>query len=186
MSQTPKLNMFPIGPATGKSGAAPGWAIIGIFVILMFAALIAARDFLMPVVTALLLFMMFIPLRRHLERWHISARVTAGLVVVLMLAVMILLLGALRGPVTQVFDNLPEIGRHLETKFEGVFTAMRDLEKAVEESLPAKPQAATDAPEPVPAPSRLSLRDVQITEVLSYLLAAPAIVGQMLFTLVLL
>ena len=44
------------------------WAVIGIFLILAFAAIAEGRDFLMPATMAVLLFFVFTPLRRLAER----------------------------------------------------------------------------------------------------------------------
>ena len=60
------------------SPAAPRWAITGIFLMLLVAGLAYARAFLTPVVLALLLQLVFSPVRRQLERLGVPSGLAAA------------------------------------------------------------------------------------------------------------
>ncbi len=49
------------------------WAVIGIFLILLFSFFAQARNFLMPVTLAMLLFFVFSPFRRLMQRLGVGA-----------------------------------------------------------------------------------------------------------------
>ncbi|MDT1060232.1 AI-2E family transporter [Paracoccus sp. CPCC 101403] len=130
----PSTHMFPSLPRdAGKGTALPkvaNWAIIGIFLILMFWFVAQARDFLMPVTLALLLFFVFVPFRRVMERWRIGPTVTAA-IVSLGLVVSILGIGMMiSGPVSRLIDNAPQIGTRLEQRFTEIRRNFAGLERA--------------------------------------------------------
>ena len=70
-----------------RSPPYPRWAVIGIFIILSISAISVARDFLMPVVSALVLFLVFMPLMRRARRTGLPrALAAAGIVTSLVLS----------------------------------------------------------------------------------------------------
>jgi predicted PurR-regulated permease PerM len=92
------------------------WAVIGIFTILAFWVLAAARDFLMPVTLAVLLFFVFTPFRRALHKrgipqWVAAMIVTAGLVTLLVGIVLMML-----GPAGDLIDSAPGFASKIEAK----------------------------------------------------------------------
>jgi predicted PurR-regulated permease PerM len=62
------VQMFPTRTDKAAVRTAHSWAVIGIFIILLGAAVAYARDFFMPVTAAVLLFFVFVPIRRWLWR----------------------------------------------------------------------------------------------------------------------
>ena len=76
-----------------RERAVPGWAIIGVFLILLFHFVTAASAFLMPVSLGILLFFVFVPFRRLMDRLGIGATVTAAIVTLGMVALVAVLGG---------------------------------------------------------------------------------------------
>ncbi|WP_134681915.1 AI-2E family transporter [Paracoccus ravus] len=147
-----------------EEGAEPrrvaNWAVIGIFILLLFWFVAQARDFLMPVTLAFLLFFVFVPFRRLMERWGLGPGVTATIVslgLVVALAVIGLLVS---GPIERVIDNAPRIGVRLENRmaeirqnFEGIERVARKIDEIAgavppspeeKETVPAMPGAEPD------------------------------------------
>lgn len=166
---------------SGASGRAASWAVIGIFVILAFAAIAAGRDFLMPVTLAALLFFVFTPLRRLARRRGIpdgltAAAVTLGLVV----SVALIAFGA-SGPVNQAAQNLPTIKVRLEQKFSDIRDSFEELRQAAQEIEAAQgPAAGAEAP-PV-----VRVEETGGSPLSTMMRWTPTIAGQVVFTLVLL
>jgi len=142
----------------------PRWAVIGIFLVLMFGFIAQARDFLMPVTLAFLLFFVFVPFRRLLERWRLGPTFTAT---VISLGLVVCLLGiglAVSGPVGRLIDNAPQIGARLETRMTEIRRNFAGLERAAKKideiagggGKPAKEEEGQTRPgqavEPAPVP----------------------------------
>lgn len=101
------------GPAPPRPGSL---VLTGIFLILTLAAVQQARDFLLPVVTALLLFFVLMPLHRVLQRVGVPATLSAGgLVVSLMLAVSVLFT-TVSGPVIEAASDYPRLAEKVTSK----------------------------------------------------------------------
>lgn len=187
--------------------AAPRWAVIGIFVILTFAALLESRDFLMPLTMGVLLFFVFVPLRRRLERFGIAPAVTAGLVTSGLLGLIVALGVVLSGPAGNLLTAAPEITARLEVKFSGLRDTalkMRDVLEGIGEErsrrLANEPAVAAGAgalsmaaPENAPPPRPESGAEESLIDsvgggnmVLSALSSTPALLGQIMFVLLLL
>ncbi|AGT09895.1 AI-2E family transporter [Paracoccus aminophilus] len=106
-----------------------GWAAVGIFLILLFFFIEQARSILMPITLALLLFFVFVPLRRFLARFGIGASLSAALIS-LGLVVVIGLIGALiSGPIQEMIRNAPEVSGKLEQRFTQLKTQFSGIEK---------------------------------------------------------
>ncbi|MES1924895.1 hypothetical protein T31B1_06190 [Salinisphaera sp. T31B1] len=145
---------------------------------LLLAGIAYARDFLMPVVLAFLLALIFSPIRRFLERRHIPVAVSAFLIVGVLVAALVGGLYSLSGPIRGWVDRAPEIGYQVEHKLQKVMgsaKAVLDAGKKVNEL--TTPGAGDNAQEVV-------VRKPGVVEGAAYL--APGIVGQALFTLILL
>lgn len=166
--------------SSGASGRAANWAVIGIFLILAFAAIAAGRDFLMPVTLAVLLFFVFTPLRRLARRRGIADALTAaGVSLGLVVAVALIAFGA-SGPVSQATKNLPTIQFQLEQKFSELQESFEDLRRAAERIEQA--QAPADTGE-APTIKVEQATDSPLTSLMKF---TPAIIGQVIFTLFLL
>lgn len=205
--------MFPVSTRDGRAQLprVANWAIVGIFLLLMFSFFAQARGFLMPVTLAFLLFFVFIPFRRLMERLGVGPVVTAA-IVSLGLVVFVVVIGfVVSGPVNRLIENAPQISERLEQRFTELRGNFRGLERAAEKideitggsAGPSVPKGVTppDATltgtlSPVPAPGEPQMPDQQIqvevnatpetSTLASVLNLGPAFVGQIIFTLFLL
>lgn len=134
MAQTPpQRHMFPqrLAEAPGPLRVA-NWAIIGIFIILAFQMLATARAFLMPVCLGVLLFFVFVPFRRWMDRRGIKPGVTAGIVVLGILAAIGVLGFFISGPAGALIEEAPQISRQLKERYEDFRENFRGIEQAAE------------------------------------------------------
>ena len=118
------------------------WALTGIFIFLAFAALAAGRAFLMPVTLSILLFFVFVPLRRRLDRHGVPPSLSAGGVVLLLVATIGILATLLSGPAGRLIDDLPMITGRLQAQFD----ALRGTFGAIETALSRMPGDEGEAP----------------------------------------
>ncbi len=174
----------PAAPVGG--GGAPRWAVIGIFLILCVHAFAYARSFLMPVVLAVLLALVFSPPRRFFERLGLGSGLSALLIVGALVATLLGGVATLSAPAARWVEDAPRIGFMLRMRLEelrGVTEGVREAAEQVDEI--ASGGAAADE-----GADRES--DVQrvVVEEPGYLFTAatnaPAVLAQILFTLVLL
>ncbi len=156
----------------------PHWALIGIFLILAFSAVAAAREFLIPTTMAVLLFFVFVPLRRFMADRGLSATVTATLVTLGMIGIVGLLGLVITGPASRMIEALPEISTRLEDKISSLRLSMKGIEDAVDkiDQLSAGDAVAGGILAP-PEASGMVMGVLSLT---------PGFLGQVLFTLVLL
>lgn len=179
-------------PPRNQISTASNAVLVGIFIILLVAAVQHARPFLMPVFFALLLFFVLMPVHRRLQRVGLNGQVVAGGLVVGLLIGLGAIVGILAGPVRQVTANLPDIVEQISTRL----SAARDAVMALAQSF--GPGEQSDIPSlrpPLPesggenggetAPEVTFLMD-NASDVLLYLAEAPAMVAQLIFALVLL
>lgn len=166
--------------SSGRSERAANWAVIGIFLILGFAAIAAGRDFLMPVTLAALLFFVFTPLRRLARRRGIPDALTAtGITLGLVVTVVLIGLAA-SGPISRAAENLPTIKIRLEQKFSDIRESFEELQQAAQEI--EQVQASDDPEQQEP----IKVEQVSESPLTSLMKFTPAIAGQVVFTLFLL
>lgn len=161
---------------TGQS--VPGWAVIGIFLLMAVAAVALARDFLMPVVLAFLLALVFSPVRRFLGRRGIPDAVSALVIVGSLLALLLSGVLLLATPVQGWIADAPNIARELEWKARSLFTqaaAMLEVGQQVEEAASGSGDATVQ---------EVVVREPGIVSNLAWV--APIYLAQTVFTLVLL
>lgn len=177
---------------TDKVAKASNAVLIGIFVILLVAAVQEARSFLMPVCFALLLFFVLMPVHRRLQRLGMNGHVVAAGLVVGLLIGLGAIVGMLAGPVRQVTANLPEIVTDISARLtaarEAILAIAQSLGPGDQSDIPSLRPAAVEADvesNGEAAPEMVFLMD-NATDVLLYLAEAPAIVAQLIFALVLL
>ena len=141
----------------------PDWATLGIFLILAFAALASARDFLMPLSMGILLFFVFSPVCRALARVGLPRPIAAGVVT---LGLTFGLIGAvvmLAVPLTTALNDAPRIFNRIQIKLEQLRDPMEELQDVArglselshpgqkkEASPPTPPPAGAALPEPAP------------------------------------
>ena len=109
------------------------WPVIGIFLLLAIAGAAYARAFLMPVVLAFLLTLVFSPVRRFLARWRVPASLSAILIVGMRVALLAASLVVLSGPVTRWIDNAPTIGREIQEKLTTIRASFAEVAEVGEQ-----------------------------------------------------
>ncbi|MCA0272181.1 MAG: AI-2E family transporter [Proteobacteria bacterium] len=179
------VQMFPSRKDTGKTRAVHSWAVIGIFIILLGAAVAYAREFLMPVTLAVLLFFVFVPIRRWLWRKGISPAITATGITALLIVFLIVMGTMLVTPARQLMNDIPEISQQLEEKFQALKASFKSLQQAAEkidEIAGAEPEAPA-TPTVVAQSDGGSVSIGVVTAATSYV---PAFFSQLLLTLLLL
>ncbi len=164
----------------GGSGVA-NWAVVGIFLILGFSAVAAARDFLMPVTMAILLFFVFTPLRRFNERRGIPDVVTAAIVTLGILIAVTVFAYTASGPINRAAENIPTISAQLEQKFQRVRESMREFQQAAKKIDDV--QATED--EDAAAQPTIRVEEDGDSTFETVLKLTPQLLGQVLFTLIL-
>ncbi|MDO5613094.1 MAG: AI-2E family transporter [Paracoccus sp. (in: a-proteobacteria)] len=164
-----------------KPRSVANWAVIGIFLIMAFSAVAAARDFLMPVTLALLLFFVFTPLRRFAQRRGIPDGITAAVVTLGILATVIVLAYAASGPINRAAENLPTISDRLEQKFESVQESFRKVQEAAE-----RIDGATTVANNSGEGTTITIEQSQETTLGSVVKFTPSLLSQIVFTLFLL
>jgi predicted PurR-regulated permease PerM len=178
-----------------KAARYPGWAVIGIFLILALGAISVARDFLMPVVSGCVLFLVFMPVMRRARRLGIPRPLAASAIVTSLVLVLCVIVVSLRGPAVQIIENFPQISEQIGSKLGDVVDQFRRLDKAVGEAIQNGDGHADDAapaaadPDPPPEEEEeetFSLTDLGGANVVSVFMTAPTILAQILFTAVLL
>lgn len=162
------------------SSRVANWAVIGIFLILSFAAIAAGRDFLMPVTMALLLFFVFTPLRRLARRRGVPDGATAAVVTLGILALVAVIAYAASGPVNRAAENIPTISSQLEQKFQRLRESMRDLQEAAQ-----KIDEAQEVDEDSPAQPTITVEEEDSSTLETVVRLTPQLLAQVLFTLVL-
>jgi predicted PurR-regulated permease PerM len=116
--------------------AAPGpprWAVVGIFLLLLVAALAYARVFLLPVVLSFLLALVFSPVRRALDRLGLPSPLSALLIVGFLLVVLVTGIVLLADPVRGWIADAPRIGAQIEAKVEGLLGSAREVMQMTQE-----------------------------------------------------
>lgn len=137
-------------PPSSPGGFGPRWAVLGIFIILAFAAIAHGRDFLMPLSFAVLLFFVFAPVRRRLDRLGVPSFVTASAITAGLVGILIGIGVVLSGPASDMMSNAPAMTRRIEVKFDNLKEAMRSLQDFTDK---LDAIANTTGDEPAPPPS---------------------------------
>lgn len=135
------------GPRWTPPHSIPRWVGIGIFLYLSIMALAYAKEFLVPIVLAFLLTLIFAPIRRYFDRRGVPSAVTSLVIVAALLIGFFAALGALAVPVTDWVGRVPEIeGKVADTlgsfshTFHGLFEANEKLNKLFHTASPSVQQ----------------------------------------------
>ncbi len=128
----PDNHMFPFTERdqTRSLPRVANWAVIGIFLLLFFSFIAQARGFLMPVTLAFLLFFVFIPFRRLMDRLGIGAAITATIVSLGLVVALVVIGFVISGPIDRLIENAPQISNRLEQRFEDIRSNFKGLERA--------------------------------------------------------
>ena len=120
-------------PKNVEERTIPRWAVIGIFLIALFYFTAEARAFLMPVTLAILLFFVFTPFRRFMERLGIGSTITAVIVTLGVVIGMGALAMAVYTPISSAMDDMPRISERLKDRFTDIRESIRPLEEAAQQ-----------------------------------------------------
>ncbi|MDA3922868.1 MAG: AI-2E family transporter [Salinisphaera sp.] len=165
--------------ATGWVSRLPAWACIGLFFYGTIFVLGQSKDFLVPVVLAFLLAMVFSPVRRFFDRRGVpSALSSLGII----LALLVLFLGvasALAVPASNWVHNAPRIERQVQRKIAEISRSMSGVVRAQK-----KLKKIT---EPDDSSSKVQKVQVQGDGLAQQLMTlAPSVFAQFIFTFILL
>jgi predicted PurR-regulated permease PerM len=161
----------------GYSSQIPKWVGIGLFLYASVFTLAYAKDFLVPIVLAFLLAMVFGPIRRFFDRRGVPSALTSLVIVVGLLVATVAVIGAIALPVSGWMQSGPEILRTMQTKLSGVSDTISEIFAALD-----KLKAVTSAP-------AVDVQQVEVHDngvLTSAALFAPAVLTQFMFTLILL
>ncbi|WP_374427351.1 AI-2E family transporter [Paracoccus sp. (in: a-proteobacteria)] len=167
-------HMFPVSDRSTRPnvGTVANWAVIGIFLILLFSFFAQARNFLMPVTLAMLLFFVFSPFRRLMQRLGVGAAATAA-IVSLGLVISVAGIGlVISGPVNQLIEDAPQISTRLEQRFDELRANFRGIERAA-----AKIDEFTGGGQDK-TPDEVGADDIPPAATLTGTLSSPALPGE--------
>ena len=97
-----------------RARAKTQWAVIGIFLIMAFGALSVAQSVFIPIVSAVMLALVFSPVRRALGKLGIGPGLAATLIFVSALSAVALIIYAASDTLAQRLNNAPEIMEQAE------------------------------------------------------------------------
>ena len=180
MSDNPAGSEPPEPAANRHLNFAPRWAVIGIFLIMLVGSAAYARSFLMPVVLAVLLQLVFAPVRRKLARWGIAPGIAAGLIVTTLLSLLLAGAISLSGPVKTWVDRAPMIGFEIREKMDDLREVTEGVQKAAQQV-----DEITSPREQEEEPGVQRVRVEEDTGLLAYALSLPWVIAQIVFTLIL-
>lgn len=108
-------------------------ALLGIFLILLVGLVFFARDFLLPVVLALLLALTLSPIVRFLQKRGIAPPISALFIVLIVLSIFCAGVFSLSGPVADWVSQAPEISRKLQGKLAALRSPVNAVVQASEQ-----------------------------------------------------
>jgi predicted PurR-regulated permease PerM len=114
--------------------AAAQFATVGIFLILLIAALELGRPVLVPVTCAIVIGFMLGPLSARAEKYRIPPLVSAIAFWLFVVGILYLIIVTVSGAIVDVADNTPDVGRNIRDKlqvFNRPMAALQDLRKAI-------------------------------------------------------
>lgn len=158
--------------------AAPraSWAMIGIFLIMAFGALSIAQDVFIPIITALMIALVFSPVRRALGKLNIPPGLAAILIFVALMAATSALIYTASGALVQRLTNAPELMDRAELEVRQLLGAVQPVLEATEKMTEIAPESAEQSEEVViRQPGFLALAAK----------ATPEVAGQIVITLTL-
>ncbi|WP_316014164.1 AI-2E family transporter [Roseobacter sp. HKCCA0434] len=182
-----------MGPAAAMPIRLPSvfmWSVGIVALILAIGALAAARAFLIPVMFAALLALVFRPVRRGLNKIGLSNGAAAFVITALLMLAIAGLFAGLAQPVSKWIADAPRITAQIETKLEslqGTVEAVSEAARQIDDLADGN-EEEVETPGTVRQPQQM---EIEVSEndggILSRIAAtAPLVVGQIVFTLALL
>lgn len=116
-----------------RTNRAPcSWALIGLFILALLAALHLARDLVLPIVVALLLNWMFMPAIRALQKLRIPAPLGAGIIVFGLLAAFVGGIYNLAEPAGNWTERAPQVLRQIGAKLNLITAPVKEVTSATD------------------------------------------------------
>jgi len=127
-------NPHPLERRTVAWRAAAQFATVGIFLILLIAALELGRPILVPVTSAVVIGLMLGPLSKRAEKYKIPALISALAFWLFVVAVLYLIIVTVSGAIIDVAEKTPDVSRNIRDKldvFNRPMAALQDLRNAI-------------------------------------------------------
>lgn len=120
---------------TLTTGVTPvhSWAVTGLLLLAVLAALHLARDLVLPVVLALILSLVFSPVVRGLKKLHIPASLSAGIIVLSLLTAFVGGVYNLAEPAGAWVDKAPQVLRVIGGKLRHIMGQVKGVTQATEQ-----------------------------------------------------
>lgn len=109
------------------------WALQGLLLLAVLAVLYVARDLILPIVAALILSLVFLPLVRGMKKIFIPAPLGAGLVVLGLIAGVIGGVYNLAEPAGSWLEKAPQSLREIDSKLRSITGSVHHVAKATEQ-----------------------------------------------------
>ena len=120
-------------PAARPPRPRPSWAMIGLFLIAAMAVFVYAKAVLMPVFFAFLLALTFSPVRRAASKIGIPAGISAGLIVLGLLAIVVAGIVGLSAPIRGYIADGPALLAQAEDKIRMISSTVSSVAEAGEQ-----------------------------------------------------
>ena len=154
--------------------------MVGVFIILLFAAITLARGLLMPLTLSILLFFVFTPVCRAMARVGIPQAVAAMLVTLGLLVGVVVAMVVLAVPLSTAVDNAPTILAALQSKFAALQGPLTDVQDAFSRL------SSLSIGGPKPDATVATTQGDGSGMLTSIAITTPAVFGQLIFAIVLL
>ncbi|MFS4436799.1 AI-2E family transporter [Paracoccaceae bacterium GXU_MW_L88] len=151
------------------------WPVVGIFTIMLLGSFAYAAAFMIPVTMALLLSLVFTPVRRFMSRRGIPSGISAAVITVAFMGALMGLFGALSVPIADLIDDVPTMVEQIERRFADMRGSFEEIQRTAEQI----EEATNGGEETIQAESGEGLIE-------TFTGTAPGIMGQAVFMLVLL
>jgi len=119
-----------ISPAPEQTQNSGTWALPGLLLLAILTLLYLARDLVLPIVAALILSLVFLPLVRGLKKIFIPVPLGAGLVVLGLLAGLVGGIYNLADPASEWLDKAPQSLREIDSKLRTVTGSVHNVASA--------------------------------------------------------
>ena len=161
----------------------PRWAIIGIFLILLFGALYLTSSFLLPVVIALLFALVLSPIVRLMRR-RLKMPEPVSAIILVVGALMTLTFGfyMLSNPITDLVNNAPRYVSAVEGQIKSVRDRLDRLQEIAPEAEAAAPQAGADPVRAADQPAEVVVQSPGLLDNAAHVV--PQILASIMFSLV--
>ena len=136
-------------PKSNTRALAGSWAVKGLFILALIASLKLARELLLPVVTALILSLVFLPVVRFMRKLFIPAPVAGAIIVIGVFAILSMGVYNLAVPAGDWLAKAPESLKEIGGKLRKVAGSVQDVATATAQVQSMTQAMATGTPNKV-------------------------------------